>query len=98
PRSGLLSLHDALPIFRGCRCCHPRTNGETRRPVKRPVIARISCSGRSVGGLRGICMTFEKEWAELRAAAADRTATQINSGPADGDRKSTRLNSNHVKI
>ncbi|MFE1842541.1 hypothetical protein [Streptomyces sp. NPDC059515] len=30
-------------------------------------------------------MTFEKEWAELRAAAADRTATQINSGPADGE-------------
>ncbi|MFJ5047845.1 hypothetical protein [Streptomyces sp. NPDC088719] len=29
-------------------------------------------------------MTFEKEWAELRAAAADRSATQLNSAPATG--------------
>ncbi|MER5292952.1 hypothetical protein ABT382_12810 [Streptomyces pharetrae] len=29
-------------------------------------------------------MTFEQEWAELRAAAADRTAMQINSIPAEG--------------
>ncbi|MEV2210391.1 hypothetical protein AB0H86_02530 [Streptomyces sp. NPDC050997] len=29
-------------------------------------------------------MTFEQEWAELRAAAAKRTAMQINSIPADG--------------
>ncbi|WP_299538318.1 hypothetical protein [uncultured Streptomyces sp.] len=29
-------------------------------------------------------MTFEQEWAELRAAAAQRTAMQINSVPADG--------------
>ncbi|MEU2068568.1 hypothetical protein [Streptomyces anulatus] len=29
-------------------------------------------------------MTFEKEWAELRAAAAERGALQINSAPAQG--------------
>ncbi|MEU3700904.1 hypothetical protein AB0E82_01310 [Streptomyces anulatus] len=29
-------------------------------------------------------MTFEKEWAELRAAAAERGAMQINSAPAQG--------------
>lgn len=29
-------------------------------------------------------MTFEKEWAELRSAAAQRSAMQINSAPADG--------------
>jgi hypothetical protein len=29
-------------------------------------------------------MTFEEEWAELRAAAAERTAMRINSVPADG--------------
>ncbi|WP_043506980.1 hypothetical protein [Streptomyces glaucescens] len=29
-------------------------------------------------------MTFEQEWAELRAAAADRTAMQTNSIPAEG--------------
>ncbi|WP_060905482.1 hypothetical protein [Streptomyces scabiei] len=29
-------------------------------------------------------MTFEQEWAELRAAAAERTAMQINSAPATG--------------
>ncbi|MER7102896.1 hypothetical protein ABT383_25200 [Streptomyces humidus] len=29
-------------------------------------------------------MTFEQEWAELRAAAAERTAMRINSVPADG--------------
>lgn len=29
-------------------------------------------------------MTFEQEWAELRAAAAERTAMQINSVPAEG--------------
>ncbi|SFN17166.1 hypothetical protein SAMN04487980_1012242 [Streptomyces sp. cf124] len=29
-------------------------------------------------------MTFEQDWAELRAAAAERTATQINSVPAEG--------------
>ncbi|MFE9173198.1 hypothetical protein ACFYNZ_27675 [Streptomyces kebangsaanensis] len=29
-------------------------------------------------------MTFEQEWAELRAAAAKRTAMQTNSIPADG--------------
>jgi hypothetical protein len=32
----------------------------------------------------GEFMTFEQEWAELRAAAAKRTAMQINSIPADG--------------
>jgi hypothetical protein len=32
----------------------------------------------------GEFMTFEQEWAELRAAAADRTAMQINSIPAEG--------------
>lgn len=32
----------------------------------------------------GECMTFEQEWAELRAAAAERTAMQINSIPAEG--------------
>ena len=32
----------------------------------------------------GEFMTFEQEWAELRAAAAERTAMQINSAPADG--------------
>ncbi|BAG21424.1 hypothetical protein ACIQUZ_07670 [Streptomyces griseus] len=29
-------------------------------------------------------MTFEKEWAELRTAAAERGATQLNSAPAAG--------------
>ena len=29
-------------------------------------------------------MTFEQDWAELRAAAAERTAMQINSVPAEG--------------
>jgi hypothetical protein len=29
-------------------------------------------------------VTFEKEWAELRAAAAERGAMQINSAPAQG--------------
>lgn len=29
-------------------------------------------------------MTFEQEWAELRAAAAERSAMQINSAPAEG--------------
>lgn len=29
-------------------------------------------------------MTFEQEWAELRAAAAERTSMQINSVPAEG--------------
>ncbi|MER6157227.1 hypothetical protein ABT147_17030 [Streptomyces sp. NPDC001868] len=29
-------------------------------------------------------MTFEQEWAELRAAAAERTAMRINSAPATG--------------
>lgn len=29
-------------------------------------------------------MTFEKEWAELRAAAAERGATQLNGAPAEG--------------
>ncbi|MFF9523792.1 hypothetical protein ACF1DV_17720 [Streptomyces achromogenes] len=29
-------------------------------------------------------MTFEQEWAELRAAAAERTAMRIDSAPADG--------------
>ncbi|MET8935462.1 hypothetical protein ABZ329_03385 [Streptomyces rubiginosohelvolus] len=29
-------------------------------------------------------MTFEKEWAELRSAAAQRSAMQINSAPAEG--------------
>ncbi|MFI7287282.1 hypothetical protein ACIBRY_11645 [Streptomyces anulatus] len=29
-------------------------------------------------------MTFEKEWAELRAAAAERSAMQLNSAPAEG--------------
>ncbi|MFH9609325.1 hypothetical protein [Streptomyces sp. NPDC017448] len=29
-------------------------------------------------------MTFEKEWAELRSAAARRNATQINGVPAEG--------------
>ncbi|MEU9933088.1 hypothetical protein, partial [Streptomyces anulatus] len=30
-------------------------------------------------------MTFEKEWAELRAAAAERRSMRLNSAPADGD-------------
>ncbi|MFH9298062.1 hypothetical protein [Streptomyces sp. NPDC017520] len=29
-------------------------------------------------------MMFEKEWAELRAAAAERSAMQLNSAPAEG--------------
>ncbi|MEW2071655.1 hypothetical protein [Streptomyces sp. NPDC007346] len=29
-------------------------------------------------------MTFDKEWAELRAAAAERTAMRINGAPAEG--------------
>ncbi len=29
-------------------------------------------------------MTFDKEWAELRSAAAQRNAVQINSVPAEG--------------
>jgi hypothetical protein len=32
----------------------------------------------------GEFVTFEQEWAELRAAAADRAAMQINSIPAEG--------------
>ncbi|MFF7098427.1 hypothetical protein ACFY9A_39585, partial [Streptomyces rubradiris] len=31
-------------------------------------------------------MTFEREWAELRAAAAQRTAMRVNGVPADGGR------------
>ncbi|MEU7559644.1 hypothetical protein [Streptomyces eurythermus] len=31
-------------------------------------------------------MTFEQEWAELGAAAAERTAMRIDSAPADGGR------------
>ncbi|MFF8953255.1 hypothetical protein ACF09I_31280 [Streptomyces sp. NPDC014940] len=30
-------------------------------------------------------MTFDREWAELRTAAAERSAMQIDSIPADGD-------------
>lgn len=29
-------------------------------------------------------MTFEKEWAEMRSAAARRSAMQINSAPVEG--------------
>ncbi|MFE3403618.1 MULTISPECIES: hypothetical protein [Streptomyces] len=36
-------------------------------------------------------MTFEKEWAELRAAAAERGAMQINSAPAQGGGSSADL-------
>jgi hypothetical protein len=32
----------------------------------------------------GEFVTFEQEWAELRTAAADRTAVRINSIPAEG--------------
>jgi hypothetical protein len=32
----------------------------------------------------GEVVTFEQEWAELRAAAAERTAMRIDSAPADG--------------
>ncbi|MFH9267962.1 MULTISPECIES: hypothetical protein [unclassified Streptomyces] len=36
-------------------------------------------------------MTFEKEWAELRAAAAERSAMQLNSAPAAGGGGSSDL-------
>src|SRR5690606_41920508 len=69
-----LSLHDALPICRGCSACSPRS--------RRRVRSRAGCS----------CTTS-------RSRPASRTRSPPRSSARTRpDRKSTRLNSSHVKI
>src|SRR5690606_41565549 len=84
-----LSLHDALPISSGN---HAETAGPPQQPDqstmdrrRRPIPAcRLRGIGRSAGTL----------WLEMVEEAKHRPAAS-----ADGtDRKSTRLNSSHVKI
>src|SRR5690606_40653837 len=93
PAAPTLSLHDALPISRA----RPRTGPETRRRMfVLKLIARNALRHRlrtalTVAGLLvaviafGLLQTVIDAW-HAGAAAASR------------DRKSTRLNSSHVKI
>src|SRR5690606_40609421 len=82
-----LSLHDALPIFLAGRAARQRRAGERRagtagRNTSRHVRLR-----------RASCaLTLSRRAGRTRAAVADGSAV------ARGDRKSTRLNSSHVKI
>src|SRR5690606_41454613 len=88
-----LSLHDALPIF------HPSV-------VRRPSRADAGCGvsgapGVGLGGAReGVGRGGGTTAAEGGSAAGVEgavTAPWVRFSP-DGDRKSTRLNSSHVKI
>src|SRR5690606_41975860 len=87
-----LSLHDALPIFPDHRRAlgaqrHERTD-RTLRPTHRPVLERVRQTEQE-----------EEDPAIARLAHTRRTERSDDHQHVDvQDRKSTRLNSSHVKI
>src|SRR5690606_41743958 len=82
-----LSLHDALPIFgivpKVCRVRRPQTKGKVERAVR--FVKENFLPGRTFVDL-----------GDLNAQA--RTWCDEKNRRVHGDRKSTRLNSSHVKI
>src|SRR5690606_41856459 len=78
------SLHDALPIFPPCSALFP---------VYHSALAGGPGSGPGTGG-GGRC---RRRWA-WAAAFAVPGGEPRPAAPREGDRKSTRLNSSHVKI
>src|SRR5690606_41737220 len=89
-----LSLHDALPIYR------PEADGG--RPLLQRFLRRCSYSGITLGiVLCKACVRLLEEGCVLRnSGGAEPAAAPIFSHRliAALDRKSTRLNSSHVKI
>src|SRR5690606_40950081 len=85
PEISTLSLHDALPIL-----ATPVVGGDTPHPntfLDRKKNARTA-SGAGRGG----------EQCRWRGGAIRRSSARWRRSGADRDRKSTRLNSSHVKI
>src|SRR5690606_41281438 len=90
-----LSLHDALPIF--TRIAHAAGAGRAARHASGRSVGRLLREGEEAGdgvpvasGHRGPGGLRQDRRREPRAADA--------VGVGDVDRKSTRLNSSHVKI
>src|SRR5690606_41575175 len=78
-----LSLHDALPISRRRAC--PRDRGWPRRHLG----LRAGCAGTRIDRVRA---------ASPRGGRGGHEARHAGAAPVRPDRKSTRLNSSHVKI
>src|SRR5207302_8947837 len=92
PQTSPLSLHDALPICSSASCARPGVGTEVSWVIR--VVVELGPVGRVAGErlVRG----------HTRAAGVSRTLVAGVVGIADQvaplDRKSTRLNSSHVKI
>src|SRR5690606_42132669 len=84
-----LSLHDALPISSGLRSRDSTTMKSLRSPshFSKPIhdIGAPTCSPSSA-------------WSHERASLCQLETLSLTQPFKDADRKSTRLNSSHVKI
>src|SRR5690606_41496912 len=94
PALSTLSLHDALPIF---------AQQPVFRPVsRRDIMAAVNTCGRNLGIRQGTVIVLDALLSCLPCQGADGREAPVT--PATlltiyaRDRKSTRLNSSHVKI
>src|SRR5690606_40889727 len=88
PGTSTLSLHDALPIFPGHADRPARRGASPARRARRPHV-RL--------GRQGTSLHLEPRQS-VSAAAQARSGSAVLPGVFPEDRKSTRLNSSHVKI
>src|SRR5690606_40280114 len=93
-----LSLHDALPIDVAARVVV--TAGVGRIIAHRPQCRRrhaVGAAGRGHRHWSGLCLTAFAHWPAGAAAGLLAHLERRKTTVAHGDRKSTRLNSSHVK-
>src|SRR5690606_41274301 len=94
PPLSTLSLHDALPILTPARPRWPRLPGSRGNGV-RSTEAEVMGSGT---GTHDLILPGAEPIASGRVVCPDPKARGRRRRPTGRDRKSTRLNSSHVKI
>src|SRR5690606_40839846 len=89
-----LSLHDALPIWGGSGALYPQSAIAGLNSLPRS--HRFGVRSLQVALRAGSCATGPREPRQVRKEAAVSESSRVPRGCLD--RKSTRLNSSHVKI
>src|SRR5207302_10044731 len=97
PSSSTLSLHDALPIF--YLQCHVLQNFIGRQdPIHRNRMAALCWTTKAQWSVSACAASYLDLPASNNFAANEAVPFLIQRTPRSEDRKSTRLNSSHVKI
>src|SRR5690606_41890915 len=98
PAAYTLSLHDALPISAACCSASRRISSRLMPNSDKPKPRGLHCAGGGRHGAPTPCNAEQELNMTTFAPQIKVPAIYMRGGTSKGDRKSTRLNSSHVKI